>query len=96
MIRHSVAFRLKHEPGSAAEADFLRAADVLATIPGVARFEKLRQVRAKADYTHGFAMEFADQAAYDGYNDHPDHVRFVRERWVPEVAAFQEIDTIPL
>ena len=41
-------------------------------------------------------MEFADQAAYSGYNDHPDHVAFVRDRWVPEVAAFLEIDYVPL
>jgi hypothetical protein len=37
-------------------------------------------------------MEFADAAAYQGYNEHPDHVRFVSERWLPEVEAFLEID----
>ena len=37
-------------------------------------------------------MEFADQAAYDGYNEHPAHVRFVAERWVPEVSDFLELD----
>ena len=37
-------------------------------------------------------MEFADQAAYDGYNDHPQHVAFVRDRWIPEVRDFLEID----
>ena len=41
-------------------------------------------------------MRFADQAAYDAYNDHPRHVAFVRDRWVPEVAAFMEHDTVPL
>jgi hypothetical protein len=92
MIRHTVVFRLKHPPGSAAEERFLAAADVLASIPGVARFEKLRQVSAKNDFAFGFSMEFADQAAYSGYNDHPAHVAFVRDRWVPEVEAFMEID----
>jgi len=96
MIRHTVAFRLKHAPGSAGEADFLAAADVLAAIPGVERFEKLRQVGSKNDYRFGFSMEFADQAAYDAYNAHPEHVRFVQERWVPEVEAFLEIDYIRL
>jgi hypothetical protein len=43
MIRHTVAFTLKHDAGSSAERDFLEAADVLADIPGVLRFEKLRQ-----------------------------------------------------
>ena len=41
-------------------------------------------------------MEFANQAAYAGYNEHPDHVAFVRDRWVPEVAAFTEIDYVPI
>ena len=37
-------------------------------------------------------MEFADQAAYEGYNGHPDHVRFVQDRWLSEVGDFLEID----
>lgn len=41
-------------------------------------------------------MEFADQPAYDAYNAHPVHIAFVRERWVPEVADFLEIDYQPL
>jgi Stress responsive A/B Barrel Domain len=96
MIRHTVVFRLKHPARSAQEADFLRAAKILAKIPGVEKFESLRQVSPKNDYSFGFSMEFKDQAAYAGYNDHPDHVAFVRDRWVPEVAAFMEIDYTPL
>ncbi len=94
MIRHTVVFRLKHAAGSANESAFLSAAKILAGIPGVQKFEKLRQVSPKNDYTFGFSMEFADQAAYDGYNIHPDHVAFVRDRWVPEVDAFMEIDYV--
>lgn len=96
MIRHTVVFRLKHEQGSAAEADFLASAMTLKTIPGVQAFERLRQVSPKNDYAFGFSMEFADQAAYDAYNTHPDHVAFVRGRWIPEVAAFMEIDYVVL
>lgn len=92
MIRHTVVFALKHEIGSAAEAAFLKAADVLATIPGVQKFEKLKQVSPKNNYSFGFSMEFKDQAAYTGYNVHPAHVAFVRDRWVPEVKDFMEID----
>jgi hypothetical protein len=92
MIRHTVVFRLKHPKGSAAEQAFIAAADVLATIPEVRAFEKLRQVSAKNDYAFGFSMEFADEAAYQRYNEHPAHVRFVKEHWVPEVEAFLEID----
>ncbi len=96
MIRHTVAFRLRHEKGSAAEAQFLADAVLLAAIPGVEAFERLRQVSAKNGFDYGFSMEFADQAAYDGYNSHPDHVAFVRDRWIPEVAEFLEIDYAPL
>ncbi|HTV69884.1 MAG TPA: Dabb family protein [Rhizobiaceae bacterium] len=96
MIRHTVVFTLKHAKGSAEEAAFLKAADILAKIPGVENFEKLRQVSPKNNYAFGFSMEFADQRAYDGYNIHPDHVAFVRDRWVPEVADFMEIDYTPL
>ncbi len=96
MIRHTVAFRLKHPRGSAAERAFLDAGRELAAIPGVRRFESLRQTSPKNDYHFGFSMEFADQDAYEAYNRHPDHVRFVQERWLREVEDFLEIDYEPL
>lgn len=92
MIRHTVAFKLKHAAGSQLEADFLAEGARLAAIPGVMRFEISRQISAKNPYSFGVSMEFADQAAYDGYNSHPSHVSFVRDRWVPEVEAFLEAD----
>lgn len=96
MIRHTVVFRLKHPKGSEAERKFLADARILAAIPGVETFEQLRQVSSKNEFDFGFSMEFSGEAAYQGYNDHPDHVAFVRDRWVPEVEAFLEIDYTPL
>jgi Stress responsive A/B Barrel Domain len=96
MIRHTVIFNLKHAPGSEAEAMFLKAADILAAIATVQKFEKLRQVSSNNDYDFGFSMEFADQAAYSFYSDHADHVAFVKDRWIPEVAKFLEIDYVSL
>lgn len=96
MIRHTVAFTLKHAAGSAEEKSFLTDAKILAKIPGVEKFEQLRQTSRKNDHSFGFSMEFADQAAYSAYNDHPDHTAFVQGRWIPEVAAFMEIDYEPL
>ena len=96
MIRHTVVFTLKHPEGSLSEQSFLRDAKMLATIPGVEKFEQLRQVSSKNDYRFGFSMEFADQAAYRVYNEHPIHVAFVRDRWVPEVSRFLEIDYEPI
>jgi hypothetical protein len=94
MIRHTVVFSLKHSKGSDAELVFLKAADVLIGIPGVKKFEKLRQVSLKNDYQFGFSMEFEDEAAYSIYNDHPVHVAFVQSRWIPEVEKFLEIDYV--
>ena len=96
MIRHTVVFSLKHASGSLMEKAFLRDALVLKEIPGVKKFEQLRQVSKKNDYDFGFSMEFADQAAYTGYNEHPKHVKWVRERWDREVATFMEIDYVPV
>jgi heme-degrading monooxygenase HmoA len=96
MIRHTVVFRLKHEPGSSQEASFFAAARRLGHLPGVSKFEMLRQVSTKNDYRHGLSMEFWDDRAYQDYNDHPEHVAFVRDRWLPEVAAFMEIDYVAM
>lgn len=91
-IRHTVVFSLAHPEGSAAERDFLEAAVRLAAVPGVEAFELLAEVSPKNGYRFGISMEFADRAAYAGYNDHPDHVSFVQERWLAEVSEFLELD----
>jgi hypothetical protein len=93
-IRHTVVFRLAHAEGSSEEKDFLAAAAQLAAVPGVEEFEILHETSPKNDYRFGLSMEFAGRAAYEAYNEHPDHVRFVRERWV-EVTDFLEIDYEP-
>ena len=91
-IRHTVAFTLAHRHGSAKERDFLQAAESLASIPGIEAFELLDEVSLKNGYRFGLAMEFEDRAAYERYNEHPDHVRFVEERWSSEVSEFLELD----
>jgi hypothetical protein len=95
-IRHTVAFTLSHLEGSPEESEFLATAGALSAIPGVEAFEILRETSPKNAYRFGISMEFAGQAAYEGYNEHPDHVRFVQERWLPEVADFLEVDYEPL
>ena len=92
-IRHTVSFRLRHPGDSEEERDFLEiAAATLPAIPGVDAFEVLDEVSPKNGFRFGFSMEFADQAAYDAYNAHPEHTRFVAERWDPEVEDFLEVD----
>jgi Stress responsive A/B Barrel Domain len=96
MIRHAAIFRLKHAKGSAEEKSFLAAQAELATIPGVENFEIAWETSPKNSFDYAVSMTFADQAAYDGYNAHPLHVAFVRDRWIPEVAAFMEHDTLKM
>lgn len=96
MIRHTVVFRLKHPSGSAAEQGFLKASRELVSIPGVERFECLRQIGTRNKFTFGLSMEFADASVYQRYCDHPGHLRFVQERWLPEVEDFLEIDYTPM
>ena len=92
-IRHMVIFNLKYGKASAEADKFLTDGKaVLTQIPVVEGFEVLMQVSPKNDYDFGFSMEFADQAAYEAYNSHPQHVNFVKEHWVKEVTSFLEID----
>jgi hypothetical protein len=95
-IRHSVVFTLTHAEESAEEADFLDAIVRLEAIPGVEAFELMREVSPKNDYRFGLTMEFADPSAYNAYNEHPEHVTFVQNRWDAEVTDFLEIDTTAL
>jgi quinol monooxygenase YgiN len=93
-IRHQVVFTLKHEPGSAEEADFVAAITALEAIAGVEEFQLMREVSPKNAYAYALTMEFADRAAYEAYNGHPQHVSFVEDRWDAEVTDFLEIDTV--
>lgn len=96
MILHTVAFRLKHPANSAEEAGFLRAAAELEAIEGVRNFQCLRQTSSKNTFTFGLSMEFSNDAEYEHYNSHPLHMSFVRERWLPEVVEFLELDYEPM
>ena len=91
-VRHTVAFTLVHDVGSTEEADFIEAAELLAAIPGVEAFELLAEVSPKNGFRFGISMEFADRSAYVRYNEHPDHICFVQQRWLAEVSEFFELD----
>ncbi|GAB1450702.1 hypothetical protein MASR2M47_07580 [Draconibacterium sp.] len=92
-VQHMVIFDLKHEKGSAQADKFLKdGRDILTKIPVVQHFQVFNQVSIKNDYTYGFSMVFAGQSEYTTYNNHPDHVAFVENRWNKEVSRFLEID----
>ena len=96
MIRHTVAFKLKHPKGSVEESEFLNAAKVLSTIPGVHNFEAFLETSKKNDFDYFFYMEFETMKAYEGYNQHPDHIEFVETYWKKDVENFLEIDYEPI
>ncbi len=92
-IQHMVIFDLKHEKGSAQADKFLNdGREILSKIPVVQNFQVFNQVSVKNDYTYGFSMVFAGQSEYTTYNNHPEHVSFVENRWQKEVSRFLEID----
>jgi hypothetical protein len=93
VIEHTVCFSLVHPEGSPAEREFLTGArELLTGVPGVQDFAVSRQVSPQSAFRFRFAMRFADEAAYRAYDAHPDHRRFVEQRWAAEVADFQEFD----
>jgi hypothetical protein len=92
-IQHMVIFNLPYAGGSAEATKFLRdGTRILSGIPVVRDFQAFKQVSPKNDYQYGFSMVFTHQADYTTYNEHPDHVSFVRDRWMKEVSDFLEID----
>ena len=92
MIIHTAAFKTKYPDGSESLEQFLQQASQLGEISYVKNFKILPQVSAKSDYQYALYMEFSSQDAYDSYNAHPAHVRFVEEQWLVHVENFIELD----
>jgi len=96
-VLHTVIFDLKHPVGSAQANQFMADGKrILTAVPGVQDFQAYRQCSPKNDYQYGFLMRFSSQAVMDAYTAHPDHVKFVTERWDTEVSRFQESDFVQL
>lgn len=92
-IQHMVIFDLPYEKGSEKAIKFLEdGTRILTGIPVVQNFQAFNQVSKKNKYQYGFSMVFSNQKDYTTYNDHPNHVAFVQDRWMKEVTDFLEID----
>lgn len=93
-IQHTVTLRLN----DGVDNDwFLAKARELAALPGVQDFEVLEQVGKKAtQFTHALSMWFDTDGEYEAYNNHPTHVDFVQNVWIPNVAEFLELDYLRL
>ena len=92
MIRHSVILKLKNTISNEERQAFFEAVDTLADIPTVREFEVLNQVSAKNKFEYGISMEFDNQVQYDTYSNHPAHLDFIQNFWIPNVEDFLEID----
>ncbi len=88
-LQHTVAFRLD---SSVDVAQFLDRCRTLGDIPGVINLEVLEQFGTKNSFSHALSMWFEDVDSYEAYNNHPEHVAFVNETWLPNVAEFLELD----
>jgi hypothetical protein len=96
MIRHTVVFNLENKENSKEALEFFDALKRLVAIPGVQKFECLRQIGKKNNFEFGLSMEFENAGQYQQYSNHPDHNLFVELYWVKEVKEFMEIDFEPL
>ena len=94
-ITHTVAFKLKWDKDSAEESTFIqKSIALLAALPNVQNFKAHRQFSPKNPYDFEFTMDFMGQEEYDGYSNHPVHVKYVKEIWLNEVSEFLEKDTV--
>jgi len=92
---HTVMFDLKAAPDSPEAAAFLTAGtQALTSVPGVMDFRAVRQCSPKSDFQYALLMNFPSKEAFNAYCVHPDHNRFVEERWKKEVTRFFEADYI--
>ena len=89
-IIHTVIFSLKKEIES---DDFLnKSKKLLGSISGTEKFMVLKQISKKNKFNFGFYMEFKNQKAYEEYNNHPEHLNYVKNIWLNEVEDFLETD----
>jgi len=96
-ILHTVIFDLKHSIGASEAEKFIAdARRILTAVPGVRNFQAYKQNSPKNDFQYGFLMTFSNQQEFDAYTAHPDHDKFVEERWKTEVTRFQESDFVKL
>jgi hypothetical protein len=95
MIRHSVILKLKENISHESKKAFFEAVVKLREIPDVKKFEVLNQISPKNKFEYGISMEFENQERYDSYSNHPAHVDFIQNFWIPNVEDFLEIDYTP-
>ncbi len=90
MVRHIVFFKFKPETGEADRADFVARLKALKErVPGILEAEVGEDfVNSPRSYHVALLLRFADRAALDRYQPHPNHVPVVeRAREICESIA---------
>ncbi|MDD7986539.1 Dabb family protein [Lentisphaera marina] len=91
MITHGVVFTLKTDSPLSREEFFAKALK-LKKIETVSKFKIVRETSPKNKFEFGLFMKFKSPKEYEYYNNHPDHLDFVQNIWIPNVEDFMEID----
>lgn len=82
MIRHFVILKLKNTINADEKQAFFADVDKLAAIPGVQKFEVLKQISPKNTFEFGISMKFETQEQYKAYSNHLDHTTFFEHFWL--------------
>ena len=89
MIRHVALFQFKDGLGDERIAELMNTFHTfVATIPGLRSVSWGRNNSPEGldkGFMHGFVMDVDDARARDGYLNHPDHVAFATEVFLPEL-----------
>jgi len=93
MICHVVLIRLRGDLDRDREERFLeQARETLGPIPGVVNLRVGRGIRAGDAHPFALVMDFADEAALEAYQVHPEHRRFLSDVIGPIVEDKQVLD----
>ena len=90
-LTHIFAVKLKKETSHEDAREFLqKTAEMLPAICGVQNFRMYEKTKGENEYI--FYMEFEDAKAYELYNAHPIHFRYVMEVWDKVAGTVEVID----
>ena len=94
MIEHVVLFKLRESASAEQKAGMLEnLLKLKGKIPGIVQAAAGPNFSARSrGYTHGFVARFADRAALDSYQPHPEHQAVVRDHVQPIAEEILVVD----
>lgn len=95
MFRHIISFKFKSSlPESEITAIFEAIGELQQKIPGIITYSwgKNQYSGPCASYDYCFIMDFDSQDSRDRYQTHPDHIKVVNERVIPNMIKAEVMD----